>query len=159
MIGFTTNQWAILALVLVLGWLLGLASRSGGAKWRRQLEEEQAEHAAIVAERDELRARIDGSNARIADLEQRVPPTSGLGSGSIAAAVQGRTDDLSLIDGIGRGGETRLNELGYHRYAQIADMSDREAAELEGRLGAEPGLVIRERWREQAAAMLAGKGR
>ena len=48
---FTTNQWAILFLVLVLGWLLGLISRSGGAKWRRAYEaerdarvEEQREH-------------------------------------------------------------------------------------------------------------------
>ncbi len=157
MISFTTNQWAILVLVLVLGWLLGLASRSGGAKWKRQLEEERAERAAIVAERDELRARIEGSNARIADLERRVPPTSGLGAGTIAAAASGRTDDLSLIDGVGRGGETRLNELGYHRYAEIAALSDRDVAALEGRLGAEPGLIARERWREQAAELRAGR--
>jgi predicted flap endonuclease-1-like 5' DNA nuclease len=159
MIAFTTNQWAILVMVLVLGWLLGLASRSGGGKWRRQLEEERAERAAIVAERDELRARIEGSNARIADLEKRVPPTSGLGAGTIGAAVSGRTDDLSLIDGIGRGGETRLNELGFHRYAEIAALSDHDAAELEGRLGADPGLIAHERWREQAAELRDGRRR
>jgi hypothetical protein len=47
---FTTNQWAVLFLVLVLGWLLGLMSSSGGARWRRQYE---AEHdARLAAERD-----------------------------------------------------------------------------------------------------------
>ena len=38
---FTTNQWAILFLVLVLGWLLGLISRSGGKKWKRAYEAER----------------------------------------------------------------------------------------------------------------------
>lgn len=41
MIAFSTSEWAILALVFVLGWILGLMSRSGGARWRRELEAER----------------------------------------------------------------------------------------------------------------------
>lgn len=59
---FTTpTQWAILALVLVLGWILGLLSRSGGGKYRRELAEERAArkaeaeaHARELRERDAL---------------------------------------------------------------------------------------------------------
>lgn len=44
---FTTNQWAIVALVLVAGWLIGLMSRGGGGRWRRAYEEERAAHLAL----------------------------------------------------------------------------------------------------------------
>jgi hypothetical protein len=57
----TPTQWAILALVLVLGWVLGLLSRSGGGRYRRELAEERAArkaeqdvHARELRERDSL---------------------------------------------------------------------------------------------------------
>ena len=50
---FTTNQWAVLFLVLILGWLLGLMSSSGGAKWRRRYEAEQDARLAVERDRDE----------------------------------------------------------------------------------------------------------
>ena len=49
---FTANQWAILALVLVLGWILGLLSRSGGGRGRRAYEEERDRHAALRTQHD-----------------------------------------------------------------------------------------------------------
>ena len=52
---FTINEWVILLLVFVLGWLLGMLSRSGGKRWRRELEEERAEHAAY---RRDVEARL-----------------------------------------------------------------------------------------------------
>ena len=152
MMGFTPNQWAVLALVLVLGWLLGLLSRSGGSKWRAEAIEERRR-------REAAEARIAGSNARIAELERQtashkiVPGTAG----SIGAAAAGARDDLSLIRGIGRTGETRLNELGYFRYRDIAELSDSEAAEVEGKLGTDAGTVSREEWREQAELLDSGK--
>ncbi len=66
MITFTVNQWAILFLVLVLGWLLGMMSRSGGAKWRRAAADERASH-------DKTRAELKAANARIAELERERP--------------------------------------------------------------------------------------
>lgn len=144
----TANQWAILALVLVLGWLLGLLSRSGGAKWRRAYEEEQA--ARRVAEH-----RLTASRERIAELEHQVAghPIGAGTAASIGAAASGERDDLALIRGVGRSGETRLNEAGIYRYRQLADLTDTEAATLEARLGLPDGEIIRQQWREQAAML------
>jgi hypothetical protein len=66
MVDFTSNQWAILFLVLVLGWLLGMMSRSGGAKWRRAAADERAAH-------DATRAELKAAHARIAELERERP--------------------------------------------------------------------------------------
>jgi hypothetical protein len=66
MVTFTANQWAILFLVLVLGWLLGMMSRSGGARWRRAAADERAARERLEAERDAARARV-------AELERERP--------------------------------------------------------------------------------------
>lgn len=63
----TPTQFVALALVLVAGWLLGLASHSGGAKWRNRYAAERDAHAAnrLAAEQ-----RHDVDKARIAELER-----------------------------------------------------------------------------------------
>ena len=63
MVSFTFTEWVILGLVLVLGWLLGLMSRSGGARYRRELEAERRAHE--IYRRD--------SEARYAELERSRP--------------------------------------------------------------------------------------
>ena len=149
MLTFTTNQLAILGLTLILGWLIGFASRTSGAKWRREAERERerAEHAE---------ARIAAANARIAELERHAGPIGPGTATAVAAAAREGRDDLSRIRGIGVERETRLNEAGYLRYRQIADLSDLEMARLEGRMGLAPGTIAREEWRAQAAALASG---
>ncbi|KKC24400.1 hypothetical protein [Sphingomonas sp. SRS2] len=178
---FTTNQWVILALVLILGWFLGLFTLSGGRKWRKGYEQERAARIAGDTERDRLTAKLaelegerdrrialeqerDGhiaraaaANDRIAQLEKNRPLSYGDTAGSIAAAASGQRDDLALIFGVGRGGEIKLNELGIHRYAEIIALSSTEEAALEGRLGIAPGTIEDERWREQAEMLRKGK--
>lgn len=151
MVSFTPNQWAVLACVLVLGWLLGMLSRSGGGRWRREAAEERAR-------REAAEARIAGANTRIAELERHsaAHPIAAGTAGSIASAAASGRDDLSRIRGVGHAGETRLNELGYSRYRAIAALSDSDAATLEGKMGAEPGVIAREEWREQAAVLEKG---
>jgi predicted flap endonuclease-1-like 5' DNA nuclease len=145
--GFTANQWAILALVLILGWLIGLLSRSGGAKWRRAYDEERV--ARQNAERQLLAAR-----ERIAELERQTVHPIGPGTaGAIGAAASGNRDDLALISGIGRDREISLNDAGIHRYRQIEDLSATDAATLEVRLGLRDGTIRQEEWREQAAML------
>lgn len=148
------NQLALYALVLVLGWLLGLMSRSGGAKWRRQYEAEREARLALEKAHDE---RDTAARARIAELERHAPAVGAGTAGALGAAAAGRRDDLSLIRGVGRSGETRLNEAGLHRFVEVSRMSDSDAAALEGRLGAEPGTIAREQWREQAVLLAGGE--
>ena len=67
---FTTETWMILALTLGLGWLLGLMSRSGGGKWKRELKLEREKHVLELRERD---TRLTAADARIAELERQRP--------------------------------------------------------------------------------------
>jgi predicted flap endonuclease-1-like 5' DNA nuclease len=143
--GFTSNQWAILALVLVLGWLLGLASRSGGAKWNRVY------HAELAA-RQAAETRLATSEARVAELERGRTILPGTAA-SVGVAAAGQRDDLALIRGIGRTRETTLNEAGLHRYADIEALSAADADALEARMGLTGGTIAREEWREQAALL------
>lgn len=151
---FTTNQWAILALVLVLGWVLGLLSRSGGGKWRRAYEEERDRHTRLRTEHD---ARVAAANARIADLERHEPAVGSGTAAAVAGAAAGGRDDLSLIRGITKAEETRLNDAGIHRYRDIVRMSAGDEAALEARLGYVRGRIATEQWREQAELLASGR--
>lgn len=154
---FTTNQWAILFLVLLLGWLLGLISRSGGAKWRRAYE---TERDARIEERREHDAALAAANARVAELERARPAVV-----TSAPATPVKTpetldltrDDLARIRGIGPAGERRLNAEGIHRYSDITALSPAEETALEERMGADPGYIEQEQWREQAALLASGR--
>jgi len=178
---FTTNQWVILLLVFLLGWFLGLFTLAGGRKWRQGFERERAARLAAEAEVERLSAavaeleqerdrrielerernahiaRAAAANDRIAQLEKGRSSVNPETAGAIAAAAAGKRDDLSMIYGVGRGGEIKLNELGIHRYADIMAMSPNDEASLEGRLGLAPGTIADERWREQADMLKRGK--
>lgn len=162
---FTTNQWAILFLVLVLGWLLGLISRSGGKKWKRAYEAERDARA-------EEQAELESARARIAELEADRPAVAGpiatdrAGNVVVEEPVAPVTttekldltrDDLSLIRGIGAAGQRRLNEEGIYRYSDITGLTPAEEADLEQRLGADEGYIEQEQWREQAALLESGQ--
>lgn len=156
---FGTNEWVVLFLVLVLGWLLGLVSRSGGAKWRRAYE---AERDARIEEQRDHAAALATANRRITELEAERPapvvaPVVAPARVATPETLDLRRDDLSMIRGIGKGGERRLNANGVYRYADIAGLSPTEVTELETKLGADPGYIDQEKWREQAALLEAGK--
>jgi hypothetical protein len=70
---FTTNQWAVVVLVLVAGWLLGLMSRSsGGGKWRRAYEDEREKHLALRRDYEaHLQQHGMVSDTRIPPYEER----------------------------------------------------------------------------------------
>jgi len=155
---FTTNQWAILFLVLVLGWLLGLVSRSGGKKWKRAYEAERDARADEQAE-------LEAARARVGELEAAPPAaTTAVVEEPVAAGPVTTTetldltrDDLSLIRGIGNAGQRRLNEEGIYRYSDITGLTPSEEADLERRLGADEGYIEQEQWREQAALLESGQ--
>jgi predicted flap endonuclease-1-like 5' DNA nuclease len=148
---FTTSQWAILFLVLVLGWLLGLLSRSGGKKWKRAYEAERDARADEQAE-------LEAARTRIAELEDDGTATVVSPAPVVTTDTLDLTrDDLSRIRGIGAAGQRRLNEEGIYRYSDITGMTPEDEAALETRLGADDGYIEQEQWRDQAALLEAGK--
>ena len=64
---FTIEQWAVIGLVFVAGWLLGLASHSGGRKWRERYAAEREAHASARRDAD---ARVVAAEKHSADLER-----------------------------------------------------------------------------------------
>lgn len=73
----TATEWAALALTLLGGWLLGLASHPGGRKWRDRYNAERDAHAAYrrdmegrFRDHDADRGRLGDADARIAELER-----------------------------------------------------------------------------------------
>ncbi|MDB5696522.1 MAG: hypothetical protein JWN21_2065 [Sphingomonas bacterium] len=64
---FNVTQWAIVALVFVAGWLLGLASHPGGRKWRERYAAERDAHAGYRKDAD---ARLAAADTRHRELEQ-----------------------------------------------------------------------------------------
>lgn len=150
------TQWAIVGLAVFLGWILGLLSRSGGSKWKRQAA---LDRKALETYRHDNDARLAAANARVAELERtRVGGVMAAGTGGgIAGTARGDRDDLTLIRGMNRAGETRLNELGIHSFRDLEEMRSQDEAELEDRMGAERGYIADQRWREQAALLRAGK--
>jgi len=154
-----TNQWAILFLAFVLGWLLGLVSRSGGKKWKRAYE---AERDARIEEQQELEA----ARVRIDELETAAPavvtpapvaPVAPVAPTATPETLDLTHDDLSRIRGIGAAGQRRLNEEGIYRYSDLTALTPEEEVALERKLGADEGYIEQERWREQAAMLEAGK--
>lgn len=164
----TPTMWVALLLVLIAGWLLGLASRSGGRKWRARLQDAETAHAeyrrTTERELDEARRRIrtlEDENAALARTDAARPAV--VAAPVDTAADQGwrgwfgwGRDNLARIRGVDEGGEKRLNELGIKTYREIETMNAEDEAVLEERLGLAPGTIARERWREQAAMLRTG---
>ena len=151
---FTINQWAILFLVLLLGWLIGLVSRGGGAKWRRAYE---AERDARTQEQAEHEEALAAANARIEELDRVEPVAVASAPAATVETLDLTRDDLARIRGVGAAGERRLNAEGIYLYSDITGLSPAEESALEERMGADPGYIEQERWREQAALLQAGK--
>jgi large subunit ribosomal protein L21 len=76
---------------------------------------------------------------------------------TLAAPVgDGKSDDISLIGGIGPKMETGMRELGYHTFASIAAMGADDIEKAETHLK-QKGRFAREEWIEQAKELADGK--
>jgi hypothetical protein len=73
---FTPDQWAILALVFVLGLLVGgFLFAGGGRKWKARYRHEQAEREKVVAEhREREKEWREQDSLRAAAIKDRRPP-------------------------------------------------------------------------------------
>ena len=158
----TLTQFAGLALALLGGWFLGLATAPGGGKWRDRYQDEEIAHARFRHEADEeIRAkskRIRELEAELAKTDRGVPVAAAAsepGAGWRGWFGWGR-DNLARIRGIDETREKRLNELGIKTYREIEKMTAEDEAALEQRLGLAAGTIGSEGWREQAALLGAG---
>ncbi len=73
-----------------------------------------------------------------------------------AVASDGKSDDISLVGGIGPKMEKGMRELGYHTFASIAAMTAEEIEKAEAHLK-QKGRFAREEWIEQAQELADGK--
>jgi large subunit ribosomal protein L21 len=73
-----------------------------------------------------------------------------------APVSDGKSDDISLIGGIGPKMETGMRELGYNTFAAIAAMGADDIEKAETHLK-QKGRFAREEWIEQAKELLDGK--
>jgi predicted flap endonuclease-1-like 5' DNA nuclease len=70
------------------------------------------------------------------------------GTGQLPGATN--PDDLTRLKGVGPKFAARLNELGFHRYDQIAGLNANELALLDEKMGPFRGRLERDRIKEQA---------
>lgn len=89
---FTTpTQFAVLGLVLVAGWLLGLASHPGGGKWKQRYAAERDAHAT---HRKDVEARLAAAETRNAELERE---QERLRTATPVVAERGRVVDDAVV--------------------------------------------------------------
>lgn len=81
--------------------------------------------------------------------------TSNFVADDVSDAQDDTPDDLELIAGVGPTLANKLNELGVHRYNQIAEWQDEDIKRIDLHLNF-PGRIVRENWVEQAKALAKG---
>ncbi len=74
----------------------------------------------------------------------------------LLSAPRGAPDDLAKLTGVGPQIVKKLNEHGVFHYWQLAAMTDEEAAKLDADLRFN-GRIIRDKWSEQARALIAAE--
>lgn len=73
-----------------------------------------------------------------------------------ATPAPASADDLTRIKGLGPKIATLLGELGITSFAQIANWSDADIANIDAKLGRFSGRIVRDQWVMQAKLLSAG---
>lgn len=191
----TSEQFIVLTVVLLSGWLLGFASAPNATKAKRRARAQADSHAAYRRDaEDKLRAaqqragdlkdELAALRADHADAEQLItrlrgtagretaPPVPPAPEPVVETVAETVTDtppafaaaprawpagtareDLTRIRGIDGLLATRLFSLGLMRFEDIEKLSAVDEIALEQRLALPAGLIAREEWRAQAAAL------
>lgn len=100
------------------------------------------------------KAKAPKAEASKADAKSEAAKPATLASAG--AASDGKSDDISLIGGVGPKMEKGLRELGYNTFAAIAAWTPADVEKVEAHLK-QKGRVGREEWIEQAQELAAGK--
>lgn len=164
------TQFVVLLLMLVIGWLFGLASHPGGKKWKQALRDEQAARAEDVASRDARIRELEAANAELIRdrpaVRTSAPVATTTGAAAAGAAATGEKrgwfdwgsgDDLTRLRGVDGTLAERLRAEGVKTFAEIANLSDQDEIALERRIELPAGFVQREQLREQARLLADGQ--
>jgi len=98
---------------------------------------------------------------KAADIAAAAPAAAPVDSdrpAALAAARDGKPDDLKLIKGIGPKLEILCNSLGFFHFDQIAAWTDAELAWVDSKLEGFKGRATRDEWVAQARVLAASKG-
>lgn len=120
--------------------------------------------AAAAALRESLEpdeAAPPGDTAPAAPVREKADaPTPDDRPAILLASPPDAPDDLTRIKGIGKSTEAALNANGIWLFRQLAEMSEADAEWIRTAIGGLPGRIARDRWSEQARALLdeTGKG-
>ena len=130
-----------------------------GAIARQNLDAAQTTRRSANAQRDLARANVAQAEAALRRAREELNRKRN-GSAVPALAPEGvptdqAGDDLTRIKGIGRKMQERLNALGIRTLSQLAALTPEEVARIDAAIEF-PGRVERERWVEQAKALLRG---
>lgn len=165
------TQFAVLLLMLVIGWLFGFASHPGAKKWKRAYREEQAARTREVAERDATIRDLETRNTALTRERETSVPAAPVAAAPVAATAAtaaarpgrkrgwfdwGGSDDLTRLRGVDAELARLFKREGLERYADLAALSDQDVLALERRIDLPAGYVAREQLREQARALADG---
>lgn len=120
------------------------------ARLRAELD---ASANTLARSESDLAAAINSCKAMEARLAAAGQPVKPL----FLAAPDGVADDLMLINGIGSRLAALLGDIGIFQFEQVAGWTDDEIAEVDTKLGAFKGRIVRDQWVEQAQALLRGE--
>jgi predicted flap endonuclease-1-like 5' DNA nuclease len=112
------------------------------AKLKADLDACHSQHAAKDAELAKLRAAA-------AAVDEKLP--------LFLSAPRGAPDDLKLIKGVGEKLNILLTSLGIFHFRQVANWTDAEVAEVDGKMENFKGRIVRDEWIAQSKLLAAGK--
>ncbi|MGY8688609.1 MAG: hypothetical protein ACKVHP_12860, partial [Verrucomicrobiales bacterium] len=128
---------------------------------------EEAREKQISAEREILRLKEELVSLRLSDSAPQsvtliesasfadTDTDKDVSFGSVYDMPPSQIDDLTKIDGISPGLETKLNQLGVYQYRQVASWEQAQVEAFSDRLGFQD-RIVRDQWVAQAASCDGG---
>ncbi len=111
-----------------------------------------AKSSSATSTSDASSSAAKAASGKASDASSLASPGAAAGSG----AASGKSDDISLIGGIGPKMQKTLADMGITTFAQIASWTDADIEKLEEAIKPK-GRIQREEWVEQAKELMAGK--
>ena len=144
-----------LSQIRILEILTGGAERTKQAAAKKKTPV-KAEQKAKAEKPAKARTPAAGKAAAVPAPKPKAPAKRAPAKKAPAKKAADKSDDLTLISGIGPVLAEKLEGLGITKLKQIAGLSAKKAAEIDESLNSK-GIVEREEWIEQAKELIAGK--